>query len=226
MDKIQLLLVDDQKLFIESLKNVIERTDRSIEVIGVAHDGSQALELLKKNKPDIILMDVQMPNMDGVQATRNILNQYPDIKIVMLTTFDDDDYVRDALNYGAIGYLLKENIMPEDLVNTIKLVKNGTFMMSPGIAEKIIKKSYYFDNYSQESMPEKLLKMNHNEKRILKLMMHGYDNIDIADQTCLANQTVKNYVSSIYNKLGVSNRAEAIRIGIEMFHNGLDFPDK
>ena len=140
MDKIKILLVDDQILFIESLKAVLETLADDIKIINTAHNGLEAIKLVKKQVPDIILLDVRMPGMDGVETVKVLHKKYPEIKIMMLTTFDDDAYVHKALEYGAAGYMLKD-VPPVDLINSIRALNNGTIQMSPQIMVKLMDSS-------------------------------------------------------------------------------------
>ncbi len=209
MKKIKILLVDDQILFINSLKTVLEIKDKAIEIIGVCYNGREAIEFCRKKIPDVILMDVKMPITDGVQATKTITKHYPQIKIIMLTTFDEDEYVQNAITVGARGYLLKD-MLPEELVFAIKTVVNGLMSISPSIINQSLAHRVPV-NY-----PGWFKEMNSKELKILKLITHGYDNNEIAHEVNLAGQTVKNYVSHIYEKMDVRDRMQAMRICIDL----------
>ena len=209
MKRIKVLLVDDQVLFINSLKTVMEIKDNEIDVIGVCYNGKEAIKFCRKWDPDVILMDVKMPGIDGVQATTSITMSKPKIKIIMLTTFDEDEYVKKALKVGARGYLLKD-MLPEDLVYAIKTVANGMMSISPSIINQSLSPK------EPEDMPWWYKEMNSKELEILKLITHGYDNNEIADKVNLASQTVKNYVSHIYEKMDVRDRMQAMRICIDL----------
>ena len=137
MDRIRVVLVDDQVLFVESLQTVLELRSDDIEVVGTAHNGEEGLEVIRAARPDIVLMDVRMPGMDGVEATRRLHQEHPEIKVVMLTTFDDDVYVREAMQYSAVGYILK-NIPATNLINSIRAVRDGTIQLSPSVMHKIV----------------------------------------------------------------------------------------
>ena len=139
MDKIKLLLVDDQKLFVESLRTVLRTRAKDMAVIGVAGDGSEALAMVDLEQPDVILMDVRMSGMNGVEATRRIKEKYPAIRVLMLTTFDDDDYVVEALKVGAVRYLLKD-MPPAELITAIRAVYEGGILISPKVAAKLVDK--------------------------------------------------------------------------------------
>lgn len=216
MNKIRVVLVDDHKIFSESLKILLEAEAEDIEIVGIAYDGREAVECAEKEKPDIILMDVRMPNMNGVEATRKIIKIIPEIKIVVLTTFDDDEYVYDALRYGAVGYLLKE-IPTIELITALRAVKEGVVMISPSILKKLIRQSTLKNidrSIYEENIDMELVKtLTNREKEILKLMITGFGNNKIANNLFLSEQTVKNYVSVIYSKLGIKDRLQLIRMG-------------
>ncbi len=212
MDKIKILLVDDQILFIESLKAVLETLADDIKIINIAHTGLEAVKLVKKQIPDIILLDVRMPGMDGVETVKVLHKKYPQIKIMMLTTFDDDEYVHKALGYGAAGYLLKD-VPPVDLINSIRALNHGTIQMSPQIMVKLMdtsgESSTVIDTKHASREIEKLSK---REQEILFLVALNMENSEISDKIFIAEQTVKNHISSIYSKLGIHDRAAAIKL--------------
>ncbi len=218
MNKIKVVLVDDQVLFVESLQTVLEVRAEDIEVVGVAHDGESGLEVVRRELPDVVLMDVRMPGMDGVEATRRLHQELPDIKVVMLTTFDDDIYVREAMHYNAVGYILK-NIPSTDLINSIRAVRNGTIQLSAGVMEKIVTKASPFSGPSHhvsvtESAPEHIdvSIFSRREREVLYLLSKGLDNTAIAERLFIAEQTVKNQISKIYSKIGVHDRFQAAEI--------------
>lgn len=204
---ISVLLVDDQKLFVESLSYVLESRAPDIEIVGIARDGNEALEALKRREPDIILMDVRMPGMDGVQATRVVHELYPRIKIVMLSTFEDQDYVRRAMAYGAIGYLIK-NVAPEEVIKSIRAVKRGVLQISPAVARAL-------SQNTPPPMEEGLIllePLTRREKEVLRLILKAYENTEIAKFLQVSEQTARNYVHSLYSKLGVSNRVQLLKL--------------
>jgi len=229
MKKIRVLLVDDQVLFVESLRTVLETRAADFEVVGVALSGREAIRLVVERHPDIILMDVRMPDMDGVEATRIIHEAYPDIHVLMLTTFDDDVYVVEALNHGAAGYMLKD-IPPEDLIVSLRAVCSGSIIISPQVANKLLR--------NRESEPpaeegvvtpppasgESFLRyLSRREIEILRLIGQGADNVLIAKKLSIAEQTVKNHVSVIYSKLHVHNRMQAMKLANTLkSHLGLE----
>lgn len=213
MEKIKLLLVDDQTLFVESLKTVIGTRAKDLIVIGIANDGPSALELVNKELPEVILMDIRMPGMNGVEVTRLIKEKYPSIKVLILTTFDDDDYVIEALKNGAVGYLLKD-MPPAVLIKAIRAVHEGGVLISPKVAAKIVNKLINLSikgDRSNSKMNSLVNELSNREKEVLRLLAQGFDNKEIAARLFIAEQTVKNHVSVIYSKLGVHDRVQASR---------------
>ena len=209
---IRILLVDDQKLFVESLKTGVENDAEDIEVVGIANDGLEAVELARELNPEIVVMDVRMSESDGVEAVEVIQRINPDIRIVMLTTFDDDRYVHEALQKGAVGYLLK-NIAPAKLVSSIRAVRSGNVMIAPRIAGRLLEKAYNDpDSLHQPAFVEDTYEeLKPRELEILKLMSTGMGNKQITRKLFLAEQTVRNHISAIYTKLGVHDRYEVIQ---------------
>jgi DNA-binding NarL/FixJ family response regulator len=217
MNKIRIALADDQKIFIESLKIYLEEISDQLEVIDMAVNGREIVEIAEHKRPDLILMDVRMPVLDGVQATKEIHDKHPDIKILILTTFDDDENVHAAMKYGAAGYLLKEDIDSSVLLNAIKAVSSGSILLSPHIARKLVSKNVHNDEQeknTKERIPPWFYSLSKKEKRILKLIAKGLDNREISEEMFLVEQTVKNYISIIYSKLGTRNRGQTIQKAI------------
>ncbi len=223
MNKIKLLLVDDQVLFVESLKKLLEMTVKEIEVVGIAPNGKVALEMTVETKPDIILMDIRMPEMDGVESTRLIKEKFPQVKILILTTFEDEEYVMEAFQYGAVGYLLKD-VPPNELIAAIHSIYRGGVTVSPKMATKLAEKLFQ-TNQGDKPVPKRInsnpwiKELSNKEKEILSLIAKGYNNKEIARRLFIAEQTVKNYVSIIYLKIGARDRVQAARIASEA---GLD----
>ncbi len=213
MEKIKLLLVDDQTLFVESLKTVLKTRAKDMAVIGVANDGPTAVAMVALEQPDIILMDVRMPGMNGVETTRQIKEKYPLIKVLMLTTFDDDDYVVEALKLGAVGYLLKD-MPPAELIKAIRTLHEGGVLISPKVAAKVVDRLIIPTGKVRNQDPESnslVDELSNREKEVLRLLAQGFDNREIAARLFIAEQTVKNHVSVIYSKLGVHDRVQALR---------------
>ncbi len=214
---IRVLLVDDQVLFVETLQTVLTMKAEDIDVVGIAFNGEEAVSAALEFEPDIILMDVRMPVLDGVLAAAEIHRKQPDIKIMMLTTFDDDAYVHDALEGGAVGYLLK-NMPSEDLIHSIRAVNNGTLQISPDVASQLVggRSSRTDLQYSEssegtEEIQYSIEHLSRREREILYLMSRGYDNTQIAGKLFLAAQTVKNHITHIYGKLKIHDRMSAMK---------------
>jgi DNA-binding NarL/FixJ family response regulator len=213
MKTVRLMFVDDQKIFIESLTEILKKVDKSLKVVSCAYDGAQAVEAVEKSLPEVIVMDIRMPVMNGVEAVRIIHERHPGIKIIMLTTYDDDEYVTEALRYGASGYLLKD-IPIDDLVAQIKSVCSADVApLSRSVLSKLTRTIGETPQAGppQAQPPSWLEELNRAERKILKLMGEGLDNKEIAVRAFLAEQTVRNYIHMIYEKVGVKSRAHAIR---------------
>lgn len=192
----------------------METRAKDIKVVGVACNGEEALQLVAKLEPDVVLMDVRMPKMNGVEATKLIKEKYPETRILMLTTFDDDEYVIEALQFGAVGYLLKD-MPPMELITAVRAVYEGGVLISPQVAEKLVEKLFQNTELStsqpveKKQEPEWVKDLTSREKEILSMIAKGYNNEEIATRLYIAKQTVKNYVSMIYCKLGVRDRVQA-----------------
>ena len=217
LKKIRVLIVDDSAFMRKVFEDLIS-SEPDIEVVGKARNGADAIRKIASLHPDLVTMDDEMPEMDGVEAAKQIHQEYPDVSIVMLTTFDDDEYVRDALSYGALGYLLKD-IPPKKLIASIRAVKEGSVMMAPSIAKKLIRqvsvepaKSPEEEKEKKEEKPQWLKDLSRRELEVLKLLAEGYDNRQISEQLCIAEQTVKNHVSEIYSKLGTHSRIKTMKM--------------
>ncbi|MGO9309689.1 MAG: response regulator [Spirochaetia bacterium] len=219
MTKVRVLLVDDQVLFVESLRTVLDTRAPDFEVVGVAMSGREAIRMVMDSQPDIILMDVRMPDMDGVEATKIIHEAYPRIHVLMLTTFDDDAYVVEALNHGAAGYVLKD-MPPQELIVSLRAVCSGSIIISPQVANKLLRireAEGKPDEGGVSRLPPAaessfLRFLSKREIEILRLIGKGADNALIARKLSIAEQTVKNHVSVIYSKLHVHNRMQAMML--------------
>lgn len=205
---IKVMIADDQELIRESL-GIVLGANADMEVTGMAGDGHQVLEMIKKDKPDVILMDIRMPGMDGVECTRQVKEKYPDIFIIVLTTFDDDEYVYGALKYGASGYLLK-GISMKDLAGAIRTVVSGRAMINPEITNKVVK---LFNQMAQSSYAiqvdeEETRDLTRTEWKVIQKIGCGLSNKEIATELFLSEGTVRNYLSSILDKLNLRDRTQ------------------
>ncbi len=210
MDLIRILIVDDQMLFAENLKIMLETLTDDIRVTGIASDGVQAVEMADTLKPNIILMDIRMPKMNGVDATKAILSKNKNQKIVMMTTFQEEEYVTATLNHGAIGYLLK-NMKSNDLITALRAAASGNVLISPQVISQLLK--HASDEIDEEEAKRGLSlydSFSNREKEVLQMMASGYSNRRIAQALFLSEPTVRNYISSIYTKLGTNDRMEVI----------------
>lgn len=217
MKKLKLMLVDDQKMFAESLKMFLTNYAEDMEVITIASNGKEAVDFIAESydSPDIVLMDVRMPVMDGVQAVEIIKKRWPFIKTIMLSTYDEDEYVRQALLKGASGYLLKD-ISPTELILSIRALNSGMIQISPSIAQTLVRKTYMDDSDSSSQNNDKnfeyLKTLTAREREIFTMLATGHDNEQIASSLSLSHQTVRNHVCTIYSKLGVKDRFEIIQL--------------
>lgn len=221
------VLVDDQVLFVESLRTVIQSRAEDFSIVGVFYDGEAAIHSVPELKPDLVLMDVRMPGTDGVQATRRILERSAGTKVVMLTTYEEDDYVRQAVKQGAIGYLLKD-MPPDALLACMRSAISGQFQIPSKFAMQFLDvaragasdpdRTMHPDNPVQfsrataEDLPDWLYELSRKERMILRLIIEGHENHEIAERVYLAPQTVKNYVSKLYAKADVDSRSHLIKI--------------
>lgn len=205
---IKVLIADDQELIRQSLQIVLSIKE-GISVIGTAENGNKVMEFLKKEKPDVILMDIRMPEMDGVQCTKVIKDRYPEVKIIILTTFDDDEFVFSALKYGASGYLLK-GISMDELDKAIHTVYKGGAMINPEIATKVVEQFSEMaqSNYDIMIEAQNVEDITEAEWDIIKLVGWGLSNREIADKVMLSEGTVRNYISTILSKLNLRDRTQ------------------
>jgi DNA-binding NarL/FixJ family response regulator len=207
---IRLLLVDDQQLIRDGLKAMLE-IEPDLEVIGTADNGKVALSQIATLQPDIVLMDVRMPVMDGREATRLISDRFPDTKVLVLSTFDDDCYIADAVRAGAQGYLLKD--MPaEELAQAIRLLHCGYTQFATGVFEKLMHKvidtAIDTDGAASASLSPEADRLTPREKEVLQLISDGSTNRDIAQQLYISEGTVKSHVTHLLTRLNLRNRAQ------------------
>lgn len=200
---IRVLICDDQDVVREGLRAIL-KSCKEIEVVGLAGDGDEALQMIPSARPDVALMDLKMPVMNGIQATHRICTQFPEVYVLVLTTYDADQWVFDAIRSGAAGYLLKDT--PRDgLIAAIKGTAEGKTHVDPNVAGKLftqVSKTPAEDTTVTASLSER-------EREVLSLLARGLSNADIAARLYLSEGTVRNYVSAVFVKLGVSDRTQA-----------------
>ena len=208
---IRVLICDDQAIVCEGLRAILEGV-RHIEVVGVATNGVDAIELTRTTQPDLVLMDLKMPRMNGIQATKAICEQFPGVRILVLTTYDEDDWVIDAIRSGAAGYVLKDTPQ-EELIKAIRETMKGWSHIAPQVAPKLLK---HVAQQADRVLPERKLlsQLSEREREVLGLLASGLSNADIAQTLFLSEGTVKNYVSIIFSKLGVADRTQAAIVAI------------
>ncbi|WP_238883067.1 response regulator transcription factor [Clostridium sp. YIM B02551] len=201
---IKVLVVDDQGLMRDGLATILS-TDKDIDVVACGKSGEEALELVEKFSPNIILMDVRMEGIGGVEATRLIKKKYDKVKVIILTTFDDEEYILKGLSYGASGYVFKD-IESKKLIQVIKDCYNGELIMESKVAKVLADKAISTISQGMEKKEDKLHMLSEREKEIARLIGEGFTNKQIACALFISDGTVKNYVSSIYAKTGIDDR--------------------
>jgi two-component system, NarL family, nitrate/nitrite response regulator NarL len=210
VSRTKILLVDDQILFRKGLRALLE-TEEDMEVVTEASNGQEALGKLKAYRPDVVLMDIHMPVCDGIEATRLIKAENPDVKVVILTVSDEDDDLFEAIKAGAEGYLLK-NLRPEELTQMLRSVMANEAPISPSIATKLLGefRRQPHDNHGQPSGPE----LTAREREVLQLVAEGLSNAEIGLKLCVVEGTVKNHLHNLLEKLHVQNRVQAAAYAI------------
>ncbi len=211
--KIKLLIVDDQELFREGLMTLIS-VQSDFEVVGQSSSGEEAIFAATKYLPEVILMDLRMPGMGGVESTKRILQQHPGIKIIVLTTFDEDDLVFNALHAGAVGYLLKD-VSPDKLFEAIRTAYKGEYYLLPSITSKVMAEFTRLPRAPKIEAGVHYENLSRRELEILKMVSSGMSNKEIALSLVIAEGTVKNHLTSIFNKLDARDRMHAVLIAKE-----------
>ncbi len=204
--KIKVLLADDQTILADGIRSVLS-TCPDFEVVGTAADGLKAVEMIASLKPDVVLMDIRMPNMNGVIATQEIKRRFPDTKVLVLTTFDDSDYILNAINYGASGYLLKDTSSAA-LIDAIKNAYAGDTILPAKIAKRIADAAKMVSNDREIKLKRKF-NLSGREVEIALMLYENFTNKQIASALKLSDGTARNYISTIYVKLGAKSRQEA-----------------
>jgi len=210
----KVIICDDQAIVRDGLELLL-KLEQDIQVVGLAQDGAEAIDLVAKTSPDLVLMDLKMPGVNGVEATRRICSAHPKVKVLVLTTFDDDEWVFDAIRAGASGYLLKDTPRNK-VIEAIHGTMEGKTYIDPAVAGKILDQVASWQDQPKTLITEKLTE---REVDVLRLIAHGFSNGDIAERLHLSEGTVRNHVSSIFSKLDVSDRTQAAIIAIR---HGLD----
>ena len=203
---LRVLIVDDQRLMRDGLRTLLELED-DLEAVGEAENGKSAVSAYAQLKPDVVLMDIRMPEMDGVEATRRICQQWPQAHILILTTFDDDNYLFEGLRAGAMGYLLKD-VSGAELATAVRTVARGNALIGSSVARKVLTELAHHASITSTDMTLSE-PLSEREQEILVLVAQGYSNPQIAQQLHLAEGTVKNYVTSILQKTGSRDRTQA-----------------
>jgi DNA-binding NarL/FixJ family response regulator len=201
---INILLVDDQSLIRQGLKALLE-LESDLQIIGEAENGQMAIDLVQELQPNVVLMDIRMPVMDGVTATKEICRRFPQVNVLILTTFDDDTYVATAIEHGAKGYLLKDT-PSEEIAAAIRAVDRGYTHLAPGIMAKVIASR---SNEAEVILPLELQELTPRELEVLKLIATGANNREIAQQLYISEGTVKNHVTNVLSRLNLRDRTQA-----------------
>ena len=208
---IRVLIADDQALVRSGFRLVVE-TRPDLEVVGEAEDGEEAVRRTLELEPDVVLMDVRMPGLDGIEATRRIVAAGAAARILVLTTFDLDEYVYAAVRAGASGFLLKD-VRPGDLVDAIRLVAGGNALLGPSVTRRLLER--FADDPESGAAAESVSALTGREREILRLLASGLSNAEIAELLVLGETTVKTHVSSILRKLGVRDRVQAVIVAYD-----------
>jgi len=209
---VRVLVADDQALVRSGFRMILEsRPD--IEVVGEAEDGFEAIEAARRLLPELILMDVRMPNLDGVEATRRLVARGTESRILILTTFDLDEYVYEAIRAGASGFLLKD-VRPQELVDAVHVVARGDALLAPSITRRLL------DRFAEQAPgepapPPQLESLTERELEVLKLVAKGWSNAELAEKLFLSETTIKTHVSSVLRKLGLRDRVQAVVLAYE-----------
>ena len=210
MEKIKILIADDHEVLVLGLKTLFQRNDRFV-VVGEAYSGTEAIKKASDLKPDVVIMDIRMPGLSGIEACRELKQNTPEINVIMLTSYADDEAIFASLMAGASGYVLKQ-IGTQALVEAVETVSKGQSLLDPIVTNKVIDKMRKMSEYNEYPYDEQLTAQ---EKKVLAQIAKGKTNKEIAEALFLGEKTVRNYVSSILHKLNFQNRAQAIAFGLQ-----------
>ena len=210
MEKIKVLLAEDHIVVREGIRELIQG-ENDMEVVGEAGDGAEAIELVSQVEPDVVLMDIAMPKLNGIEATRRIKESHPSVSVLILTAYDSEEFIFAFVEAGAAGYLLK-NVQGREVLNSIRAVYDGESVLHPAIADKIF--SRLQSEEAKPARPERKPILSQRELEVLKLSMGGLSNKEVARELSLGIRTVQTHWRNIFNKLGVSSRTEAIISGL------------
>ena len=217
----RIVIIDDHQLFREGVKRILE-FEKSFEVVAEGNDGTEAAELVEKHHPDVVLMDINMPHVNGIEATQKLVDNYPDSKVIILSIHDDENYVTHALKTGASGYMLKE-MDADALIEAIKVVADGGSYLHPKVTHNLVKE--YRRLASEEGSGNQFLRqmeirrplhlLTRREREVLQLLADGKSNRAIGDALFISEKTVKNHVSNILQKMNVNDRTQAVVVAIK-----------
>ncbi|MBB6453636.1 two-component system response regulator DegU [Salirhabdus euzebyi] len=218
----RIVLIDDHKLFREGIKRILD-FENDFEVVAEGDDGNQAIELVRNYHPDVVLMDINMPTINGVEATKNLVTQFPDVKIIILSIHDDESYVTHALKTGAQGYLLKE-MDTDELIEAVKVVYNGGSYLHPKVTHNLVREYRRLANGTNTSSAFKKVEyrkplhlLTRRECEVLQLLADGKSNRGVAEALYISEKTVKNHVSNILQKMDANDRTQAV---VQAIKNG------
>jgi NarL family two-component system response regulator LiaR len=206
MTTIRVLIADDHAMVREGMRRMFER-EKDIEVVGEAGDGEEAVRLAEECKPDVAIMDISMPKLDGIEATKEIKKRCPSVTVLILSAYDDDQFVFALLEAGAAGYLLK-SVRSREVIDAVRAVYSGESVLHPAVAKKVLNRFMTGGGKTRPAKSGEIL--SDREKEILKLATRGLSNADIAEELCLSIRTVQGHLGHIFNKLQVSSRTEAV----------------
>jgi DNA-binding NarL/FixJ family response regulator len=212
MDKINVLIADDHTLFRKGIRKMLE-AEEDMHVVGEAGTGQQALEQARASVPDVVLMDIKMPDLDGVEATRTLRREMPHVGIIFCTMFDDDESIFAALKAGGRGYILKESD-PETMLRAIRAVAHGESLLSPAIAHKVLQQFAIQSGAESAGCVPLCDDLTEREREVLALIGKGHSNKEIARQLSISEKTVKNHIANIFSKLHVYDRTQAVLYAI------------